>query len=105
MDQATIINGDAFLTALRVLPSTHLLPSNIAEALLHLPSHTFDAWRARQERVSTLTIIENQRGYLAGDLVQFVEQEPTRRGSIGIRHASFHDFLTNALPDDVWVFG
>lgn len=53
----------------------------------------------------TLTTIENQRGYLAGDLMQFVEQAPTRRGSIGIRHASFQDFLTNGLADDVWVFG
>lgn len=105
MDQATIINGNAFLTALRVRPSTHLLPSNIAEALLHLPSQTFDAWRARQEPVPTLTIIENQRGYLAGDLVQFVEQEPTRHGTVTIQHRSFADFLTYGGPEDTWVFG
>lgn len=105
MEQAVTITGDPFLAALCELSSTHLLLSNIAEALLRLPPQTFDAWRAHQEPLPQLTTIDGQRGYVAGDLVQYVEQEPTRRGPIRIRHASFPDFLINGLPDDLWIFG
>jgi hypothetical protein len=105
MDTPTSIECDPFFVALRHLPPTLLLPPNIAEALLHLPSQTFDVLRARQLSIPQLTIVEGQRGYIASDLVQYIEQDPTRFGTIRIRHTSFQDFLTNGLPDDVWVFG
>ena len=82
-----------------------LLPPAMAEALLHLPSHAFDGLRANQELVPPLITVGNQSGYLAGDLVQYVEQEPTRRRPIKTRQASFADFLIQGLPDDTWVFG
>jgi hypothetical protein len=105
MEQATTIHRDPFLTALRGLPGMQLLPPAVAEALLHLPSQAFDGLRANQELVPPLITVGGQSGYLAGDLVQYVEQEPTRRGPIKIRQASFADFLTQGLPDDTWVFG
>jgi hypothetical protein len=105
MDQAATIHRDPFLAALRGLPGMQLLPPAMAEALLHLPSQTFDGLRANRKPVPPLITVGNQSGYLAGDLVQYVEQEPTRRGPIKIRHASFADFLIQGLPDDAWVFG
>lgn len=105
MDQATTIHDDPFLAALRELPGIHLLTPAIAEALLHLPAQTFDARRANQEHVPPLMSADGQRGYLAGDLLQYFEQVPTRRGRVKIRHSSFADFLTLGQPDDVWVFG
>ena len=83
----------------------HLLPQAIAEALLHLPSQAFYARRANQEQVPPLMTAEGQRGYLAGDLIQYIEQVPTRRGPIKLHHPSFADVLTHGQPDDVWVFG
>ena len=105
MDQVTAIHDDPFLVALRELPGLHLLTPAIAEALLHLPAQAFDARRANQEQVPPLMTTEGQRGYLAGDLVQYIEQEPTLRGPIKIHHPSFADFLTHGRADDVWVFG
>jgi hypothetical protein len=104
MDQATTIHDDPFLAALRELPGIFLLPPAIAEALLHLPSQAFDGLRANREPVPPLMTVEGQSGYLAGDLVQYVDQEPSR-GPVKIRHASFADFLTHSRPDDAWVFG
>ena len=105
MDQATTIHDDPFLAALRELPGMFLLTPAIAEALLHLPAQAFDARRANQEQVPPLMSADGQRGYLAGDLVQYVEQAPTRRGPIRIHHPSFADFLTHGQPNDAWVFG
>jgi hypothetical protein len=105
MEQATTIHRDPFLAALRGLSGIQLLRPAMAEALLHLPSQTFDGLRANREPVPPLITVGNQSGYLAGDLVQYVEQETTRRGPIKIRHASFADFLIQGLPDDTWVFG
>lgn len=105
MDQATTIHDDPFLAALRELPGMFLLPPAIAEALPHLPSQTSDARRANQEHAPPLMSAGGQRGYLAGDLVQYIEQEPTRRGPIRIHNASFADFLMHGRPDDIWVFG
>lgn len=105
MDQATAIHDDPFLAALRELPGMYLLTPAIAEALLHLPSQALDARRAHQEHVPPVMTADGQRGYLAGDLVQYIEQVPTRRGPVKIQHASFADFLTHGRLDDVWVFG
>lgn len=105
MDQAATIHCDPFLAALHGLPGMQLLPPAMAEALLHLPSHALDGLRANQELVPPLITIGNQSGYLAGDLMQYVEQEPTRCRPIKIRQASFADFLIQGLPDDTWVFG
>ena len=105
MEQASILQSDPFLAALRELPGMHLLPPTVAEALLHLSFQAFDGLSANQGSVLPLMTVEGQSGYLAGDLVQYVEREPTRRGPIKIRHSSFADFLTHGRPDDVWVFG
>jgi hypothetical protein len=105
MDQAVTFHNDPFLAALRELPGMQLLPPALAEALLHLPSQAFDGLRAKREPVPPMITVGGQSGYLAGDLVQYVEQDPTRRGSIKIRQASFADFLIQGLPDDTWVFG
>lgn len=105
MDEASTIHDDPFLAALRELPGMFLLTPTIAEALLHLPAQAFDARRANQEHVPPLMTTEGQRGYLAGDLVQYIEQVPTRRGPIRIHHPSFADFLAHGQPDDVWAFG
>lgn len=105
MDEASIIQNDPFLAALRTLPGMHLLPPAIAEALLHLPAQAFDARRANQEHVPPLMTIESQRGYLAGDLVRYIEHALMRRGPIKIRHPSFTDFLTQGQPNDEWIFG
>lgn len=105
MDEASTIHDDPFLAALRELPGMFLLTPTIAEALLHLPAQAFDARCANQEHVPPLMTTEGQRGYLAGDLVQYIEQVPTRCGPIRIHHPSFADFLTRGCPDDVWVFG
>lgn len=105
MDQATSIHDDPFLAALRELSGMHLLPPAVAEAMLHLPPQTFDAWRANQEPVPPLMAVEGQQGYLAGDLVQYIEQVPKRRGPMKIHHPSFAEFLTHGRPDDTWVFG
>lgn len=105
MDQATTLHSDPFLAALRGLPGMQLLSPAMAEALLHLSSQSLDARRANREPVPPLMTVGGQSGYLAGDLVQYVEQEPTRRGPIKVRQASFADFLTQGLPDDTWVFG
>lgn len=105
MEQANTIHSDPFLAALRGLPGMQLLPPAVAEALLHLPSQAFDGLRANREHVPPLITVGGQSGYLAGDLVQYVEQEPTRRGPIKIRQASFADFLIQGLPDNTWVFG
>jgi hypothetical protein len=105
MDQATTLYCDPFLAALRKLPGIHLLLPAVAEALLHLPSQGFAGLRANREPSPPLITVGGQSGYLAGDLVQYVEQEPTRRGPIKIRQASFADFLFQGLPDDTWVFG
>lgn len=105
MEQTAIVQNDPFLDALRELPGMRLLAPAIAEALLHLPAQTFVARRANQEPLPPLMTADGQWGYLAGDLVQYIEQAPTRRGPIMIHHASFADFLTHGLPEDVWVFG
>jgi hypothetical protein len=105
MDQATAIHDDPFLAALRELSGMHLLTPAIAEALLHLPAQAFDARRANGEPVPPLMTADGKWGYLAGDLVQYVDQVPTRRGPIKIHHASFAGFLTHGQPADVWVFG
>lgn len=104
MEQATILQSDPFLTALRELPGMCLLPAAVAEALLHMPSQAFDGLRASREPVPPLITDGNQSGYLAGDLVQYVDQEPARRGPMKIEHASFADFLHHGRSDDVWVF-
>lgn len=105
MDQTATIHRDPFLAALHGLPGMQLLPSAMAEALLHLPSQAFDGLRANQELVPPLITVGGHSGYLAGDLVQYVDQEPTRRGSMKIKHASFADFLHHGRSDDAWVFG
>lgn len=105
MEQTTTFQSDPFLGALRELPGIHLLPPAVAEALLHLPSQAFDGLRANREPVPPLITVGGQSGYMAGDLVQYIEQEPTRRGPIEIKHATFADFLNHGRSDDVWAFG
>ncbi|MGN6323171.1 MAG: hypothetical protein ACTHNE_15745 [Dyella sp.] len=104
MEQATTLQSDPFFAALRELHGMRLLPSAVAEALLHLSFQAFDGLRASREPVPPLITVGDQSGYLAGDLVQYLDQEPTRRGPIKIRHVSFADFLIQGLPDDTWVF-
>lgn len=105
MDGRSNIEPDPFLAALRHLPSGCLLPSGIAEALLHLQPQTFDVRRAQQEEVPQLTTVDAMRGYTAGNLLRYVGEEPGRRGRVKIQHTSFPDFLANGRPDDVWMFG
>lgn len=105
MDPVATLQSDPFLAALRELPGMRLLPSAVAEALLHLPSQAFDGLRANHEPVPPLMTVEGQSGYLAGDLVQYMNQAPSRHGPMEIRHPSFAAFLTHGRPDDVWVFG
>lgn len=105
MEQATTLQSDPFLAALRELPGMQLLPAAVAEALLHLPAQAFDGLRASREPVPPLITVGGQSGYLAGDVVQYVDQEPARRWPMKIKHASFADFLHHGRPDDAWVFG
>jgi hypothetical protein len=104
MEQATTLQSDPFLTALRELPGMQMLPAAVAEALLHMPFQAFDGLRASREPVPPLLTVGSQSGYLAGDLVQYAEQELTRRWPMKIRHPSFANFLIHGQPDDVWVF-
>lgn len=105
MDQAATVHDDPFFAALRELPGMQLLPSAVSEALLHLPPQTFDGLRANREQVPPLITVGGQSGYLVGNLVQYIEQEPTRRGPKKIQHPSFANFLNHGRSDDVWVFG
>ena len=105
MEQATTLQSDSFLTALRELPGMQMLPAAVAEALLHLPFQAFDGLRASREPVPPLITVGDQSGYLAGDLVRYVDQEPARRGPMKIKHTSFADFLHHGRSDDAWVFG
>ncbi|WP_333676647.1 hypothetical protein [Dyella sp.] len=105
MDQAATVHDDPFFAALHELPGMQLLPSAVSEALLHLPPQTFDGLRANREPVPPLITVGGQSGYLVGDLVQYIEREPTRRGPKKIQHPSFASFLNHGRSDDVWVFG
>lgn len=104
MEQATTLQSDPFLTALRELPGMQMLPAAVAEALLHMPFQAFDGLRASREPVPPLLTVGSQSGYLAGDLVQYAEQVLTRRWPMKIQHPSFANFLIHGQPDDVWVF-
>jgi hypothetical protein len=105
MEQTTTLQSDPFWAALSELPGMQLLPAAVAEALLHMPSQAFDGLRANRGPVPPLITVGSQSGYLAGDLVQYVDQEQALCGPMKIKHASFADFLHHGRSDDAWVFG
>ena len=105
MDSPANLELDPFFTALRRLPKTWLLPSALAEALLHLPPYSFDVARGQRAMTPPMTALKNLQGYASGDLMQYVAEDPARRGPIEIQHASFANFLIHGQLDHVWMFG